>query len=71
MPKRVNAIHQQILSGLIEAKPVSSTFKRVTKDADGKEQVVAVKVSRPGLLSPLAQNVSDENVDRLSRRWIR
>ncbi|AHJ86429.1 hypothetical protein 40AC_66 [Mycobacterium phage 40AC] len=70
MPKKVNPIRTQVLGGLIETKAVSSTFKKVVKGDDGKETVVSIKRTRQGLRYPLAQNVSDENVDRLAKRWI-
>jgi len=73
MPKPVakaNLIHQQILGGLIETKPVSWTHKKLAKGEDGKEVVVQTKVTREGLRFPLAQNVSGFNVDRTARRWL-
>ncbi|QJD50270.1 hypothetical protein SEA_IWOKEUPLIKEDIS_67 [Mycobacterium phage Iwokeuplikedis] len=69
MPKKANVIHQQILSGLLATKPAGWVKKTLVK-IDGKEDVVKTKVSRQELRFPLAQNVSDENVDRMARRWI-
>ncbi|AMS01054.1 hypothetical protein SEA_CHANGELING_65 [Mycobacterium phage Changeling] len=71
MPKRTNPLHQQMLSALLATKPVTTTFKKVSKDSNGKELVTETKVTRQGLRFPLAQNVSDENVDRMARRWLR
>ena len=69
MPKKVNPIHTQILGSLIDAKPhkwEQRTFVRV----DGVETLVmAPHVHGETLRWPLAQNVSDENVDRLAARW--
>lgn len=73
MPKptpKANLIHQQLLAGLIATKPVTSTFKSLAKDKDGKETVVSRKVTRQGLRYPLAQNVSEANVDLAAKRWI-
>jgi len=71
MPRKANPIHQQILGGLIATKPVSWDHKILVKGKDDKEQVVKTKVTGTALRFPLAQNVSDENVDRMARRWIR
>ncbi|AGS82748.1 hypothetical protein ANNAL29_67 [Mycobacterium phage AnnaL29] len=71
MPKRTNPLHQQILSGLLATKPVTTTVKRVVKDAAGKDQVVERKVTRQGLRFPLAQNVSEANIDLAAKRWLR
>ncbi|QFG12566.1 hypothetical protein PBI_TOAKA_67 [Mycobacterium phage Toaka] len=70
MPRKASPIHQQILSGLLATKPVTSTFKTVVKGDDGKDTVVETKVVRQGLRAPLAQNVSEENVDRMAKRWL-
>ncbi|QXN73899.1 hypothetical protein SEA_EAGLEPRIDE_62 [Mycobacterium phage Eaglepride] len=70
MPRKANIVHQKLLSGLIETKPVTSTFKKLVKDKDGKEVVVGTKVTRQGLRYPLAQNVSEANVDLAAKRWI-
>ncbi|AEJ94546.1 hypothetical protein FGG52_gp58 [Mycobacterium phage Backyardigan] len=67
-PKR-NLVHQQLLSGLIETKPVSWARKTLAKDNNGKEIVVKTTQTRQGLRFPLAQNVSNFNVDLAARRW--
>jgi hypothetical protein len=74
MPKPVakaNLIHQQILGGLIATAPVSWTRKSLTKDKDGKESVVKTRVTGTALRFPLAQNVSDFNINRMAERWAR
>ncbi|UJD20901.1 hypothetical protein SEA_ZIMMER_63 [Mycobacterium phage Zimmer] len=70
MPKRTNPIHQQILSALLATKPVKRTHKRFIRDADGKEHEVFETSTVNVLRSPLAANVSDENIERAARRWI-
>lgn len=67
--KKQNLIKQSMLAGLIETKPVSYTKKTLGKDEDGKEVVINQTVTRQGLRFPLAQNVSEENVERLAARW--
>lgn len=67
--KKANRVHQQALSALIETKPLSYTKKTLGKDVDGKEIVVNQTVTYESLRYPLAQNVSDENVERAARRW--
>ena len=70
MPAKANPLHQQLLAGLIATKPVSWVKKTLGKDADGKETVESTKVTHEGLRFPLAQNVSDFNVNVLARRWV-
>ncbi|AOZ61303.1 hypothetical protein SEA_DARTHPHADER_63 [Mycobacterium phage DarthPhader] len=70
MPKRTNPLHQQLLSALLATKPVTRIHKRVEKDASGKEHTVETKSTVHTLRSPLAANVSDENIERAARRWI-
>lgn len=71
MPKQTNKIRQQVLGSLIDSKPASRTVKTLAKDADGKEIVKETKVSRQELRNPLAYNVSEENVERLAKRWLK
>lgn len=71
MPKRTNPIHQQVLSGLLATKPVTTAFKSIAKDVDGKEIIVEAKRTRQGLRFPLAQNVTELSIDRAARRWLR
>lgn len=70
MPKRPNRVRQQLLAGLIETKPSSWNRKVLSKDEDGKEQIDTVKVSHDALRFPLAQNISERNVERAARRWL-
>lgn len=72
MPRKVSPIRIAILGGLIETRPASRKHKVWDADANnGKGDVVQTTISTgTALRYPLAQNVSAENVDRLSRRWI-
>lgn len=65
MPNK-NKIRQQILAGLIETKPASWN-KKVWNDE--KKTVDEVKVAHQGLRYPLAQNVSEQTVERAAKRW--
>ena len=71
MPTKANTLHQQILAGLIETKPVPWVKKTLSKDDDGKETVESTKVTHQGLRFPLAQNVSDLNVNRAAKGFIK
>jgi hypothetical protein len=64
-----NLIHQQILGGLIDTKPVSWDRKTVSKDEAGKEVIESSKVTHEALRFPLAQNVSEHSVDRAAAKW--
>lgn len=70
---KANLIHQQILAGLIQARPATRTHKVWDPSLkDGKGDVVETKVSTgAALVNPLAQNVSESNVDRVAQRWSR
>ncbi|MDV6975302.1 hypothetical protein [Mycobacterium intracellulare] len=68
MPRKANPIHQQLLSGLLETKPVSWVRKRIDPETNG---VVQTKVTGTALRFPLAQNMSNLNVDRAAKRWMR
>lgn len=35
------------------------------------QQILAALIAQPSRSNRLAQNVSEENVDRIARRWIR
>jgi hypothetical protein len=70
MPKKPNAVRQQLVSSLIETRPTSWTRKVLTKDEDGKESVESVKVSQRELKFTFAQNMSEYNVERLAERWL-
>lgn len=70
MPKKNNKLRQQLLAGLIETKPSSWERKSLSRDEDGKEVLESVKVTHDALRYPLAQNVSDDSVERTARRWL-
>ncbi|QBJ00250.1 hypothetical protein SEA_PHARAOH_62 [Mycobacterium phage Pharaoh] len=78
MPKKTNPLHQQTLALLLATKPVTTTIKsfvvgedgRAVKDAAGRELIVETKQTRQGLRWPLAQNVSEANIERMGRRWL-
>ena len=71
MPRNNSHLHQQVLAGIIKTKPASWTRKVLAKDADGKEVVNTVSVTYEDALQfPLAQNISEENVERAARRWM-
>lgn len=71
MPKKSNnKLRQQLLAGLIETKPSSWERKSLSKDEEGKEVVSSTKVTHDALRYPLAQNVSDDSVERTARRWL-
>lgn len=71
MPKpgpRTNLVHQQILAGLIETKPVSWDHKTWN---DEEKSVEVTKEAREGLRQPLAQNVSALSVERAAKKWVK
>jgi hypothetical protein len=68
--KKANLIRQQMVGGLIETKPASWERKTLAKDEDGKEIVINKRVTHQALRYPLAQNISDENVERIAKRWL-
>ncbi|QGJ87792.1 hypothetical protein SEA_BIANCATRI92_67 [Mycobacterium phage BiancaTri92] len=70
MPKRTNPLHQQILSGLLATKPATWARKTIVK-VDGKDEVVKTTVTHQEPRFALARNVSEENIDRMGRRWLR
>lgn len=71
MPKRPSKIRQQVLAGLVETKPVTRTRKVWVKDSDGELVEGTVKESIDALKFPFAQNMSDDSVESLSKRWIK
>lgn len=68
--RKANRIHQQVLGALIETKQVTWQRKTLGKNGDGKEVVNTAQVANEVLRFPLAQNVSDENIERMARRWV-
>ena len=72
MPTKANPLHQQLLAGLIETKPVSWEHKKLEDHSDDKNNnVLVTKHVRPGLRYPLAQNVSELNVNRAAKGFIK
>ena len=71
MPKKKNQIQQQALMGLIEIAPSSWDRKTLVKGEDGKETIETKRVTRSVLRNALAYNVSEENVERAAKRWVR
>lgn len=73
MPKRYDKqrlLRMQLLAGLIETRKSTWTQKVITKDEDGKEQVESVNHRHDPLRYPLAANIAEWNVERLSREWL-
>lgn len=66
--KKANRLHQQLLSGLIDRKPTS--WERKLPDPKDPRRVVTQKVTRQSLRFPLAQNVSEFNVELAAKRWM-
>lgn len=74
MPKpeaHLHPLRQKLLGGLIETQKSTTTVKTFVKDEDGKEQEVSTSTTRDVLRYPLAQNVSELNVNRLAGRWVK
>lgn len=71
MPRKANPIHQQILSGLLETKPVSWVHKKLVDKSDPKSDVVKTRVTGSELRNPLARALSDANLEILAKRWMR
>jgi len=71
MPRKANALHQQLLAGLIATKPEVWNRKTLVDPEDPKSDVAKTRVTRQLLSNPLAQNVSELNVDRAAQRWLR
>lgn len=71
MPKKQNKLKVQVIDGLISVSPSTWTRKVLGKDGDGKETVENERVVRDVLRFPLAQNVSNDNVERAASRWLR
>lgn len=68
--KKTHPIRQSVMHGLVAISPASWEHKTLSKDENGKEVVNSTKVVRSVLRYPLAQNVSDANVERLAKEWI-
>ena len=71
MPKRQQSkIRQQMIAGLIEKRPATRTRHVWGKDSEGELTPTTVKETVEELRFPLAQNVSEESVERLAKRWL-
>jgi len=70
MPKRASKVRQQVVASLIETQPASWKRKVFKKDEDGELRDGTVTVTREALRYPLAQNVSESNVEALAKRWL-
>ncbi|AXH50745.1 hypothetical protein SEA_SHAM4_66 [Mycobacterium phage Sham4] len=71
MPRKVNPLHKQILTGLTKVRQNLRKETRVTnvrRDADGvyHHELTTKDVPVP----TLAANVSQESLDRLAERWL-
>jgi hypothetical protein len=72
MPRKANALHQQILGKLIETKLVSWTHKSIDPASPDPKKPLIIETKVTGTeFTGLARNVSNENVDRLAKRWIK
>lgn len=70
MPRTNNKMRTQIVDSLIATTPAVWKKKVVKRDEDGKEVFETIDVAASALRFPLAQNMSDENVERLARKWL-
>lgn len=71
MPDKRDNTGRRIVGDLIQTVPASWTRKTLRKDEEGKEKVESVTVNYQALRYPLAQNVSEENVERAAWRWLK
>lgn len=72
MPKKVSPIRTQILGSLIEGVQTTRTHKVLVKNREtGKTDVAELSGHPAGfaLRYPLAQHVSEVNVNALAARW--
>jgi hypothetical protein len=71
MPKKQgDKLKLRVLDGLVATSASSWDRKSLSKDDDGKEVVETEKVTHTALRYPLAQNVSDYNVERFAHEWL-
>ncbi|AGK85828.1 hypothetical protein Chy1_0061 [Mycobacterium phage Chy1] len=72
MPRKANPLHQQVLGALIKTRPTVWTHKAIDPESPDpkKPRVIETKVHGREVTG-LARNVSEENVDRLAKRWIK
>ncbi|ASZ75232.1 hypothetical protein PBI_MISSWHITE_66 [Mycobacterium phage MissWhite] len=71
MPRKVSPLRQQVLGALIKTRTTVWTQKRIDPESPDprKPRVIETKVHGREFTG-LARNVSEENVDRLAKRWI-
>jgi hypothetical protein len=64
-------LHQQLLAALTATKPTSWTHYTIDPESPDqrKPNLIKTKVTGTELRFPLAQNVSEENVERAAARW--
>jgi hypothetical protein len=68
MPKKnPSPVSLALVGGLVETKAISWDRKTIKYDENGKEVILSTRTSFEGLRYPLAQNVSELNVERASR----
>lgn len=70
MPKKPNSLAVQIVDGLIGSAAAVWERKTLSKDGEGKEVIEKQRVARSVLRYPLAQNVSEMNVERIAKRLL-
>lgn len=69
---KLNLVHQQVLAGLTATRPTAWDHKVIVPaTSTEKEKVDKVKVVGTEVRYPLAQNVSEENIERAAVRWAR
>jgi len=71
MPQSISKLKEQLVYGLIAISPSAWERKSLARDDAGKEVVETQRVVRSVLRHSFAQNVSEENVERLANRWIK
>lgn len=67
---KANLVRQQILAGLVATRPTSWVHKKLIDKSDPKSKVTKTRVTHTELVNPLAQNMSDANLNILARRWL-
>lgn len=70
MPNKNKAVQVRLLAGLTETQASSWDRKNLSRDKEGKEVLDTVKVTHTVVRYPLAQNVSEDNVERAAKRWL-
>lgn len=71
MPKKnPSELRQRILANLIEHKKQNAKRKSFRTNSEGSEELVTEDVEQTVLRYPLAQNVSENTVQRAAERWL-